>query len=273
MRSDLKIEPEHIWADIQSIRSVCPLIHNISNYVAMEHIANSLLAIGASPVMAHALEEVEEMSQISNSLVINIGTLSPSWIKGMQTALRSAKSRGLPVVLDPAGAGATSYRTDTAHTLLAQGGITVIRGNAAEIGSLDRGNKNPTKGVKNDIASIENLEQAKAIAVHNQCVVWMSGDTDLITDGRSVLLAGNKHSMRGAVTGMGSVSSAILGAFLSVNDKPLMACAHAAALMATAIGLAGEKACGPGAFKMAFQDFLYSISKKDLMAWMKKGIK
>lgn len=273
MRSDLKIEPENIWKDIQSIRRSCPLIHNITNYVAMEHTANSLLAIGASPVMAHALEEVEEMSQLSNSLVINIGTLSPSWFKGMSIALRSAKSRGIPVVLDPAGAGATSYRTDTAHTLLAQGGITVIRGNASEIASLDRGNKNPTKGVECDISSIESLDQAKAIALNNACVVWMSGDMNLITDGKSVLLMGNKHPLSGKVTGMGSVSSAIAGAFLSINRDPLLACAHAAAVMGATAEIAGKTARGPGTFKIAFQDILYALSKKDVTSWMEKGIK
>jgi hydroxyethylthiazole kinase len=273
MRSDLKIEPEDVWADIQSIRSTSPLIHNITNYVAMEHTANSLLALGASPVMAHALEEVEEMSQLSSSLVINIGTLSPSWIKGMQIALSSAKRRGLPVVLDPAGAGATSYRTDTAHTLLAQGGISVIRGNASEIVSLDHGNKSPTKGVEGDIAAIESLEQAKAVALKNNCVVWMSGHTDLITDGKLVLLMGDEHLLRGKVAGMGSVSSAITGAFLAVNDNPLMAAANAAAVMGVAAELAGETVKGPGAFKMAFLDVLYTLSKKDVSTWMKKRIK
>lgn len=273
MRSDLKIEPDNIFADIQSIRKTSPLIHNITNYVAMEQVANSLLAIGASPIMAHALEEVEEMSLLSSSLVINIGTLSPSWIKGMQIALRSAKSRGLPVVLDPAGAGATNYRTDTAHTLLSQGGITVIRGNASEIVSLDRGNKNPTKGVESDIASIESVEQAKAVALKNQCVIWMSGNTDLITDGKSVLLMGKEHVLRGKVTGMGSVASSIVGAFLSVNPNPLLASAHAAAVMGAVAELAGESAHGPGAFKMAFQDVLYTLSKKDIESWMKKRIK
>ncbi len=273
MRSNVKIEPEDIWADIQSIRTLSPLIHNITNYVAMELTASSLLAIGASPVMAHALEEVEEMSQLSNSLVINIGTLSPSWIKGMQIALRAAKSRGLSVVLDPAGAGATNYRSDTARTLLSQGGITAIRGNASEIVSLDHGNKTPTKGVEGDAVSMESVDQAKAVALKNACVVWMSGTTDLITDGKSVLLMGNEHLFRKKVSGMGSVSSAIAGAFLSVNAVPLLASAHAAAVMGAAAEIAGESAKGPGAFKMLFQDVLFNLSKKDITNWMKKRIK
>lgn len=273
MKSDLKIEPDNVWADIQSIRTACPLIHNITNYVAMEQTANSLLALGASPVMAHALEEVEEMSQLSSSLVINIGTLSPSWIKGMQIALRTAKARRIPVVLDPAGAGATSYRTDTSHTLLLQDGISVIRGNASEIASLDRGNKGPTKGVESDMTSVEGLEQAKAIALKNHCVVWMSGKTDLITDGKMVVLMGFEHLLRGKIAGMGSVSSAITGAFLAVNNNSLLAAAHAAAAMGAAAELAGAVAAGPGAFKIAFQDALYTLSKKDVATWMKKRIK
>src|SRR5690606_30656687 len=142
---------------LRRIRAEAPVIHNITNHVVMNTTANALLAIGASPVMAHAPQEVEEMVGIARALVLNIGTLSDAWIEAMILAGRAARQRGIPIVLDPVGAGATSYRTNTARRLLDEVSPTIVRGNASEIRALvsERG---ATRGVDSVHASEESID-------------------------------------------------------------------------------------------------------------------
>jgi hydroxyethylthiazole kinase len=140
----MTIDLQCVWSDIQAIKKSSPLVHNITNYVVMES-TTSLLAIGASPIMAHALDEIDDIVKIASSLVLNIGTLSPSWIQGMILALKAANTKGIPVILDPVGAGATPYRTEITHSILNQGSVKVIRGNASEIAFLS-GSQVLTKG-------------------------------------------------------------------------------------------------------------------------------
>lgn len=257
----MKIDRCHLWADLQTIRESAPLIHNITNYVVMEQTANSLLAIGASPVMAHAVEEVAEMTRMASCLVLNIGTLSPKWVEGMRMALETANQQKIPVILDPVGAGATAYRTETALSLLRQGTFAAIRGNPSEIASL-YGHLSKTKGVDSTLTSAECLEEAKQLATENRCVVWMSGSTDLITDGTSHFFVHNGDPLMGRVTGMGCTATAITGAFLAVNPNPLLGAAHAALLMGVAGEVAAKKANGPGSFIPAFIDQLHTFANR-----------
>ena len=226
----MSIELQCVWSDIQAIKKSSPLVYNITNYVVMESTANGLLAIGASPIMSHALDEVDDIIKIANSLVLNIGTLSPSWIQEIIAALKAANSKGIPVILDPVGAGATSYRTETAHSILNQGTVKVIRGNASEISSLS-GNQAQTKGVDSLLNATDCQNQAKILASKNKCAVWMSGQTDVITDSQSTILIHNGHPLMSKVTGMGCMATAITGAFLAVNQNILLGCAHAAILI------------------------------------------
>jgi hydroxyethylthiazole kinase len=152
----------------------------------MEQTANALLSLGASPVMAHALEEVEEMAKLADSLVLNLGTLSPSWIEAMKLALIVATDKKIPITLDPVGAGATSYRTETTLSLLSQGTIALICGNASEIAAL-AGSHGETKGVDTRLDASKCIGQAKNLASKCRCLVWMSGKTDVITEGKSAL--------------------------------------------------------------------------------------
>ncbi len=259
----MQIGPQCVWLDIQAIKKSSPLVHNITNYVVMENTANGLLAMGASPVMAHALDEVEDIVKIANSLVLNIGTLSPSWIQGMMVALKAANSKGIPVIFDPVGVGATSYRTETAHSILNHGTVTVIRGNASEIASLS-GSHALTKGVDSLLNTTDCQNQAKILASKNRCVVWMSGQTDVITDGQSSILIHNGHPLMCKVTGMGCMATAIAGAFLAVSQNILQGCAHAAILMGVAGEIAAKKCKGPGSFKLEFIDTLYSLSLNEI---------
>jgi hydroxyethylthiazole kinase len=256
---NVQIDAKSVWSDIQAIKKSSPLIHNITNYVVMESTANGLLAIGAAPVMAHAVDEVEDMIAIAHSLVLNIGTLSSSWVQAMVLSLKAANSKGIPVVLDPVGVGATHYRTKTVHSFLAQGEVTAIRGNASEIASLMDGHFS-TKGVDSLLSSMDCRDQARALASMNQCVVWMSGATDVITDDKRCILVHNGHSLMSKVTGMGCMATALTGAFLAINQDALLGCAHAAISMGVAGEIAAINCKGPGSFKLEFMDALYHLS-------------
>lgn len=255
----MRIDPLGVWADVRAIKKKSPLVHNITNYVVMEQTANSLLAIGASPVMAHALEEAKDMVMIANSLVLNIGTLSSSWIQGMMLALKAANSKVIPILFDPVGSGATAYRTDTAKSILDHGKISIIRGNVSEIISLNV-DQGLTMGVDSFLDSSNYIEHARTVAIKYNCIVWMSGEIDVITNGRSVIRVHNGHFLMRKVTGMGCTATAITGAFAAVNRELLMTCVHSAVLMGITGEIAAEKGTGPGSFKCAFVDTLYNIS-------------
>lgn len=252
-----------VWNDIEKIRTNSPLVHNITNYVVMNSTANALLAIGASPVMGHAPEEVEDMVGISGALVINIGTPSIAWSQSMAAAMRVAKKHDIPIVLDPVGAGATPFRTQTVHKLLADTTPTIIRGNASEIRALCiKGAK--VKGVDSTDSAEAALEAGRSLARQNACVVSISGQTDVIISGESKYLVYNGHSMMPRVTGLGCTATAITGAFAAVNSNPFEAAIHAMIVMGIAGEIAAEKATGPGTLQMHFLDALYQMSESDI---------
>ncbi|MBF0570263.1 MAG: hydroxyethylthiazole kinase [Candidatus Omnitrophica bacterium] len=257
-----------IWQDIQRIRNEVPLIHNITNYVVMNTTANALLAVGASPVMAHAVEEVEEMTGLARALVINIGTLSVPWVEAMIKAGKEAHRLKIPVVFDPVGCGATQFRTVCAQKLIQEIHPTVIRGNASEVRSLLRAGSG-TKGVDSRHASHEVLDEARELSRTAGCVVSVSGEVDLIVEGDKTVRVANGHPMMSKVTGMGCTASAITGAFISVNPKALSAAAHAMALMGIAGEIAVKRSAGPGSFQLNFLDTLYSIQGSDIEEYLK----
>lgn len=263
------MQTELIWADVEAIRAKAPLVHNITNYVVMNTTANALLAIGASPVMAHAIEEVEDMvgiaGAIGGALVINIGTLSKAWIAAMDKAMRAANERGVPVVLDPVGAGATPYRTDTCKQLLHARRPTIIRGNASEVMALLNRDVQ-TKGVDSSATTDAALETAKLVANTYRCVVSVSGETDIITDGENVLRIAQGHPLMTRVTGLGCTASAITGAFAAVNKDPLAAAAHAMAVMGICGEIAAEKSAGPGTLQLHFYDALHNLNVATIAA-------
>ena len=252
-----------VWADVQKIRAEAPLVHNITNYVVMNATANALLAIGASPVMAHAIEEVEEMVRHARALVLNIGTLSAAWVEAMVKAGQAARQRGIPVVLDPVGSGATEYRTATARRLLEQVGPTIVRGNASEIRSLVRAGAGP-KGVDSQHTPDEILGEAQAVSRQWHCAVSVSGPVDIVVAGGAVVRVANGHAMMARVTGMGCTATAITGAFAAVNPSPLQAAAHAMAVMGLAGEIAAQPAQGPGTFFPHFLDALHGLDESHI---------
>lgn len=242
---------------IGAIRARGPLVHNITNYVVMNQTANALLAVGASPVMAHAVEEVEEMAGLASALVLNIGTLSPPWIEAMIRAGQVALRRGIPVVLDPVGCGATAFRTTTARLLMERTPPTIVRGNASEILAL-AGGTGATKGVDSTQTTDAVLEAASALARLRHCVVSMSGATDIIVDGDRVARVANGHPILTRVTGMGCTATAMTGACAAVAASPF----EAAVAAMTIMGVAGELAAtsaGPGSFVPALLDTLAGL--------------
>jgi hydroxyethylthiazole kinase len=251
---------------LRVLRERRPLIHQITNYVVMNETANATLALGALPVMAHAREEVEEMVVLAGALVINIGTLSPHWVDAMLAAGKAANTGGVPVVLDPVGAGATRYRTDTARRILDEVKVSVLRANQGEVATLV-GVEAEVRGVESIEAGGEPAELARAAARSLGLVASVTGPVDHVSDGKRVLAVANGHELLAAVSGTGCMSSSITGCFLAVKrNDPLEAAAEALA----AFGVAGEDAAreakGPGSFHVGLYDALAALDPDTLDA-------
>jgi hydroxyethylthiazole kinase len=247
---------------LRRIRERKPLVHQITNYVVMNETANATLALGALPVMAHAREEVEQMASVAGALVINIGTLSPAWVEAMLLAGRAANSAGVPVVLDPVGAGATDYRTETANRIAREVDLAVVRGNAAEVATL-AGRRAEIRGVESIAAGDLPAELARAAAQALGCVAAVTGPVDHVSDGERVLAVANGHELLGRVSGTGCMSTAITGCFLAVRE-PFEAATEAL----VAFGVAGEEAArdarGPGTFHANLYDALAALDPATL---------
>jgi hydroxyethylthiazole kinase len=253
-------------ATLRTLRERKPLVHQITNYVVMNETANATLALGALPVMAHAREEVEEMVALASALVLNIGTLSPAWVDAMLLAGKAANASGIPVVLDPVGAGATRYRTEAARRILDEVDVTVLRGNQGEVATLV-GVAAEVRGVESIGAGGEPAELAREAARGLGLVVSVTGPVDHVSDGEQVLAVANGHELLAAVTGTGCMSSALTGCFLAAKrDAPLEAAAEALA----AFGVAGEDAAGdakgPGSFHVGLYDALANLDPDSLDA-------
>lgn len=269
------IDTEHLLRDIDAIRQKAPLVHNITNFVVMNNTANALLAIGASPVMAHAPEEVAEMAAMASAVVLNMGTLSERWVEAMLLAGQSALEHNVPIVFDPVGLGATSYRNQTARRIFKQFTPSIIRGNASEIMALaaellDTQQQIKTKGVDSTTASDNAIETAQRLAQQLGTVIAISGIEDYITDGKTVHILKNGSPMMARVTGMGCTASAITGAFAGVNSDMLEAAAHAMAVMGIAGELATLQSKGPGSLQVNFLDQLYTLTPESIVNTLKQ---
>ncbi len=261
---------ERAASNLARIRAKKPLVHNITNYVVMNYTANALLACGASPVMAHAVEEVEEMVSFAGALVLNIGTLSVPWIDAMLAAGKKANTLKIPVILDPVGSGATNLRTSTAKRLIQELSISVIRGNASEIFSLaGEESASRTKGVDSVHTVDQVAEIATTLAKELRTVLAITGVVDLITDGQRTFRVMNGHKMMSNVTGTGCTATAITGAFLAADPDPVNAAATALAYFGLAGEKAAERAPGPGTFQIALLDALYGMREEALIAGAK----
>ncbi|HOD33664.1 MAG: Hydroxyethylthiazole kinase [Acidobacteria bacterium ADurb.Bin340] len=260
---------QRAWETLLEIRARGPLVHNITNHVVMNLTANALLTLGASPVMAHAEEEVEEMASVSAALVLNLGTLSPAWVRAMQLAAGAANRKGIPIVLDPVGAGATAYRTRTALELLERFRPSILRANASEVLSLVGSGQG--KGVDSGDDPEAALSAALRLNESCGCVVCISGAVDLVSGPSGILRIPVGHPMMGRVTGMGCTATALCGAFAAVDPDPAAAAASAMSVMGVAGSLAAERAAGPGSFVVHFLDALHRLTLGDLSSRLPEG--
>ena len=250
-------------ATLGVIRERKPLVHNITNYVVMNETANAILALGALPVMAHAEEEVAEMVGLAGALVLNIGTLSERWIEAMLVAGRAANERGVPVVLDPVGAGATSYRTRSVQRLLDELDVAVLRGNAGEVATLV-GLEAEVRGVESVDGGGDPAELATAAARTLGVVASVTGPIDHVSDGERSAAVANGHPLLASVTGTGCMSTALTGCFLAGKNDAFEAAVEAL----VAFGVAGEDASdgarGPGSFHVGLYDALAGLDPATL---------
>ena len=234
-----------------------PLVHHITNYVSVSLVANVTLCTGALPVMAHAREEVEEMASLASALVLNIGTLDPGQIESMLLAGKKANERGIPVILDPVGAGATSLRTKTAERLLSRLEISTVCGNAGEVATL--------AGLSAEVRGVESLsgdakEAAEKAAGSLGVTVATTGETDYVSDGERTLAVENGHPLMGRVVGLGCASTAVVGCFAAAGGGDPETVAGALAYFGRAGEVAAEKADGPGTFEARLLDALTMLA-------------
>ena len=265
----MSITQAQIAEIVARVRARRPLVHHITNYVTVNGVANITLCMGALPVMAQAKEEVEQMVEAAGALVLNLGTLWPEQVEAMVIAGRRANQLGIPIILDPVGAGATSMRTESALRLLNELSIAVVRGNAAEMAVL----AGPAAGVEAKIKGVESIGGcadpagiATKLARQRHCVAAVTGPVDGISDGRRCVRVANGHAMMGKVTGTGCMATAVIGACAAVEADFVLATATALA----AYGLSGERAAaqsrGPGTFQVQLLDALAELSAQDLLS-------
>ncbi|HEX8259167.1 MAG TPA: hydroxyethylthiazole kinase [Rubrobacteraceae bacterium] len=242
---------------LREISSQKPLVHHLTNYVTVNLVANATLSTGALPVMAHAREEVVEMVSLASALVVNIGTLDPTFVEAVLLAGNRANERGIPVVLDPVGAGATSLRTNTAERLLSELTISAVCGNAGEISTL--------AGLAAEVRGVESLagdarQAATKAADALGVTVAATGETDYVSDGEQTLAVSNGHPLMGRVVGSGCASTAVVGCFAAVGGADAETVAHALAYFGRAGEVNARGAGGGGSFEPLFLDALAGIA-------------
>ncbi|NMD69050.1 hydroxyethylthiazole kinase [Bacillus sp. DNRA2] len=255
---------------LQRVRDENPLVHNITNVVVTNFTANGLLALGASPVMADSRKEVSDMVKIAKALVINIGTLNERTVEAMHLAGKAANQLKIPVLLDPVGAGATPFRTETAQSLISEIQFTAIRGNAAEIANV-AGENWTVKGVDAGDNEGDVSELVKKTAQRLQTIIIATGKEDIVTDGETTFSISNGHPLLTKVTGTGCLLTSVIGAFVAVAENMIEACAAALTVYGIAAELAALKTAnqGPGSFQIEFLNQLDKISKYEILEFSK----
>jgi len=248
---------------LEKVRARRPLVHHITNYVTVNDCANVTLAIGASPVMAHAVEELEDMVALAQAVVLNIGTADRMQLRSMFLAGARANQLGIPIVLDPVGAGATRFRTNASQQLLKELRIAVLKGNGGEISVL-AGAGGKVIGVDSAGTGADPVNMVKEYAKHLGTTVALTGAEDIVSDGEKTLLVSNGHPLMGGFSGSGCMAASVIGTFVAVSSDRVEATAAALA----AFGLAGERAAktaaSPFSLKHAIFDELCNLSPKDL---------
>jgi hydroxyethylthiazole kinase len=245
---------------LDRVRQQKPVVHHLTNWVTIYDCAQVVKTLGASPVMAHAREEAAEMTLIASALVLNIGTLTVDFVEAMKLAAQSANSKGIPVVLDACGAGATALRDRKCLELLNEVRVDVIKGNASEVARVS-GESVKTRGVDATEVSGDLVWRAEKLADQRKAIVVITGQVDSVTDGNTTYLVKNGHPLMTRVVGTGCMATSVIGAFAAVESDLSLAAACALACYGIAAELAAEKASGPASFKERLFDCLYNLDR------------
>lgn len=248
---------------LEKIRSDKPVVHHLTNWVTIYDCANIVKVLGGSPVMAHAKEEAGEMAGIASSLVLNIGTLTSDFIEAMKIAASAANKKGIPVILDICGAGATALRDKKSFELLDGTRIDIIKGNASEIARIS-GETVQTKGVDAAKVNKDLVQIAKKLAFQRKCAVVITGKEDIVASEDNLYLVKNGHPLMTHVVGTGCMASSVIGAFAAVEKNLTLAAAAGLVCFEIAAECAAKKSFGPASFKEKLFDCLYSLDKKTI---------
>ncbi len=256
----------------KKIKEEKPLVHHITNFVVINDNANIMLAIGALPVMSYAREEVEEMVALSQALVLNIGTLTQEMVESAILAGKKANELGIPVVLDPVGAGATQFRTESALKILQEVKISILRGNTGEIGNL-LGIKAEVRGVEGGVVDADTSDLAQRASQKFQTVAAITGKIDVVTDGKRVVRIKNGDVLLTRVTGTGCMATSLCAACAAVERDYLWAASSALGFLGVCGEIAARHSSGPGSFRVSLFDTFYGIKKEEFKALLSVEVK
>ncbi len=247
------------------VRAKRPLVHHITNYVTVNDCANVCICAGGSPVMTDEALDIPEMVALASAVVLNIGTLSERTLESMAVAGREANRNGVPVVLDPVGVGATSYRTAAARKLMETVEVSVIKGNGGEIGVL-AGLGGKVRGVDSVSGSDDAGAAVSSLAERTGAVVAATGETDYVSDGKTLAILRNGSPMLEKVSGTGCMVSSVTGCYVGACgvSVPSVSAAVSVFNIASEKAVEGGKAFGPASFRTKLLDSLYGLSGEDV---------
>jgi hydroxyethylthiazole kinase len=258
-----------VYPFLEAVRAKSPLVHHLTNLVTMYDCAQVVKSFGASPVMAHAPEEVADMAGMASALVLNIGTLTTEFVEYMKLAARAANERNIPVVLDVCGAGATPFRDLKSFELLDTVRIGVIKGNASEIARI-AGRESVTRGVDAGHVRDDLRDVASALARERDCAVVITGKEDIIAGRGALHTVKNGCEMMARVVGTGCMAASVIGAFAGARPDDVPAAAAAGlCCYEIAAELAAGRSGGPGSFKQGLFDSIFRLSGDDVASMQK----
>ena len=252
----------------EKVKTLKPVVHHLTNWVTIYDCAGIVKTLGASPVMAHAPEEMEDMTSIASALVLNIGTLTVDLVEAMIKAGNTANKKGIPIILDVCGAGATHLRNEKCFELLDTLKIGIIKGNSSEIARI-AGENVRTQGVDSTDTGLNTVEIAKQLADQRQSTVVVTGATDIVTGAGKTFLIKNGHPLMASVVGTGCMAASVIGTFAAVEKDLATASACGLACYEIAAEMAAEKTNAPGSFKTRLYDEIYLLQKESVEKRMK----
>lgn len=258
----------YITEYMKNVREKKPLVHHITNYVTVNDCANITICAGGSPVMTDAKKDVVDMVSISSAVVLNIGTLNPETVESMIIAGQEANDKGIPVVFDPVGVGATKYRTDVAQSIMNKVKISVIKGNSGEIGVLSNtGGK--VRGV-DSVTDLENsMDSVRKLFNETGAIIAMTGETDYVCDSKTIFKLNNGHEYLECVSGTGCMVASVIGCYVAANEVTAESVASAISVFSIAGEIAAVDTKGPGSFKPKIFDALYNLTSDEVSSRIK----